>query len=293
MHYTQCCVLCSQKHHKKVFCFFFKKYWTKRQNRRRQVCEDLVIHFAKQATSVTISFSYLFATFALKLQYRIKEANIRHELFWKYCQFNSWSNCFFKLLLLSTRRRFNSHRNTKLTFHVLSWKTSNATRDGRIFLPLPRTGAAWSSAQMKCWGMCLCNLLNRISRPVPAFSAHSGRLTATSEHAAMIFNAYAACCSDKKNVTFYLRANFSSQESLNSAAAKCSHCLRSSFLSYYTEPCRLSTEGQTKDIIVRSVCCNNTIRKEISCFQVLRYLAPMYSITEKNLIDQGIFSINV
>lgn len=25
MHYTQCCVLCSQKHHKKVFCFFFLK----------------------------------------------------------------------------------------------------------------------------------------------------------------------------------------------------------------------------------------------------------------------------
>lgn len=188
-----------------------------------------------------------------------------------------WS-CFTSSLLTFPRRSWQSDHNTKLlTFRVFSWKTLNATRDGRISLPSPSSGAAWSSVQMKCWGMCLCNLLNRISRPVPTFSAHSGRLTATSELTAMIFNAYAACCSDKKkkkNVKFYLRANFSSQKSLNSVA-----CVLWVFLSLILcRAVRILTEGRTVPH---------------TCFQAGTFLFLAPTESEKNQTDLYLLTNNI
>lgn len=149
-------------------------------------------------------------------------------------QFNSCSNCFLNLLILGTLCQFQTYtcgRFTGVAYRlivILSWPFMCSCgkhwklHDRGEFACCRRAQALRDlQPKMKCWGMRLCNLLNRISRPVPTFSAHSSKLTATSELTAMIFNAYAACCSDKKNVTFYLTANFSSQESLNSATVKC------------------------------------------------------------------------
>lgn len=154
-----------------------------------------------------------------------------------------------------SRRRMKSDRNTKLTFHVFSWKTLNATWDERIF-SCRRRAQAPRELQPK-WNVEECvgaissiGLAVLFQRSAP--TAADWQLHLSSPLWSLMHMQPAALIKKKKKWHVLPQSQFLITEKFKFCRCQMLGFSGCFFPSFYTEQCRILTESHPKDAVVGS-----------------------------------------